>query len=132
MQTNDLGRSTDSIDRLYMLTAVFGLIGFVWFSKLHGLKEGVGFLCGAVGSFGNLWLFSWLSRSIAPGAHSQKPWQPSLFIGRYLGLFLVGYATVKALDVTPLAVLLGLLASTAAALTSSILDLVRSFRGSQR
>ncbi len=121
-----------SMQRLYWMTAAFGLAGFVWFSRLHGLKEGLGFLCGALGSFGNLWLFSWLSRSIAPGERQQKPWQPSLFIGRYLGLFLVGYATVKALDVTPLAVLLGLLASTAAALTSSVLDLVRSFRGSQR
>ncbi len=117
--------------RLYGLTALFGLIGFVWYFALHGPREALGFLCGALGSFGNLWLFSWLALSISPGERQQKPWQSSLFIGRYLGLFLVGYATVNALDVTPLAVLLGLLASTAAALASSIFDLVQGLRGNQ-
>ena len=117
--------------RLYRLTALFGLIGFVWYFVLHGPREALGFLCGALGSFGNLWLFGWLARSISPGERQQKPWQSSLFIGRYLGLFLVGYATVNALDVKPLAVLLGLLASTAAALASSIFDLVQGLRGNQ-
>jgi len=117
--------------RLYALTALFTLLGFVSYFHAAGGREALGFLCGALGSFGNLWLFGWLARSIAPGERQQKPWQSSLFIGRYLGLFLVGYATVKALDVTPLAVLFGLLASTAAALTASILDLLRALRGAR-
>ncbi len=117
-----------SMRRLYLLTGLFSLAGFVWAFANHGAREAFGFLIGAVGSFGNLWLFNWLTRSIAPG-QGRRPWQSGLFIGRYLGLFLVGYATVKSLDVSPLAVLLGLLASTAAALVSSITELIRSFRG---
>lgn len=118
-----------SMRRLYILTGLFTLAGFLWYFANHGGREAFGFLVGAIGSFGNLWLFNWLSRSIAPGDRRRSPWQSSLFIGRYLGLFLVGYATVKALDVSPLAVLLGLLASTAAALASSVIELVRGFRG---
>ena len=115
--------------RLYVFTGAFALAGFIWYFGHHGAREAFGFLIGAAGSFGNLWLFNWLSGSIAPGDNPRRPWQASLFVGRYLGLFLVGYATVNALDVSPLAVLLGLLASTAAALTSSIIELIRSFRG---
>jgi hypothetical protein len=119
-----------SMRRLYILTGVFTLAGFIWYLAEHGAREAFGFLIGAVGSFGNLWLFNWLSGSIAPGERTQKPWQTSLFIGRYFGLFLVGYATVKALDVSPLAVLLGLLASTAAALAASVIELIQNFRSS--
>ena len=115
-----------SVHRLYLMTAAFTLCGavFVW-TKIGG-RSAVGFLLGALGSFANLWLFHWLSRAIAPGDRQQKPWGAGLFIGRYLGLWLVGYTTVKALDVSPLPVLLGLLASTAAVLASSIAELVRS------
>jgi hypothetical protein len=122
-------KSGQSLRRTYRLTAVFGAIGFVSYFALRGPREAIGFLAGVLGSFGNLWLFDWLSRSIAPGEHTQKPWQASLFIGRYLGLFLIGYATVNALDVSPLAVLLGLLVSTAAILASSIVDLIGGLRG---
>ncbi|MBV8729363.1 MAG: hypothetical protein JO336_06100 [Acidobacteriia bacterium] len=117
-----------SVRRLFLLTGMFGAIGFVSYFAARGPREAFGFAIGTLGSFGNLWLFNWLSRSIAPGDHQRKPWQASLFIGRYLGLFLVGYATVNALDVSPLAVLFGLLASTAAVLISSIIDLFGSFR----
>jgi hypothetical protein len=128
MTDQDLARS---LRQLNALTAAFSLIGFVWYFSLRGPREAFGFLLGAAGSFGNLWLFSWLSRAIAPGDHRRKPWQASLFIGRYLGLFLVGYATVNALGVSPLPVLFGLLASTAAVLVSSIVDLVRNLRGNR-
>lgn len=120
---------TDAMRRLYLLTAAFTVAGFTWYLWHHGAREALGFLIGALGSFANLWLFNWLSGSIAPGENVRRPWQAGLFIGRYAGLILVGYATVNALDVSPLAVLLGLLASTAAALASSIIELVQSFRG---
>ena len=128
MTGDDLARS---LRRMYRLTAVFGGIGFVSYFWLRGAREAIGFMVGVVGSFANLWLFNWLSRTIEPGERQQKPWQASLFIGRYFGLFLIGYATVKALDVSPLAVVLGLLASTVAILASSILDLIRGLRGTR-
>jgi hypothetical protein len=121
--------TTTSVRRLYLLTGAFAILGFVSQFAVAGPRNAFGFLMGALGSFGNLWLFDWLSRSIAPGERQQKPWQASLFIGRYIVLIAVGYATVKALDVGPLAVLLGLLASSAAALISSIFDLVYSLLG---
>jgi ATP synthase I subunit len=120
-----------SLKRLYLLTAVFTAAGFVWYFAHSNPRDAYGFLIGAVGSFGNLWVFNWLSRSIAPGERKQKPWTASLFIGRYAGLWVVGYGTVKLLDVGPLPVLLGLLASTAAVLASSIVDLILSFAGSR-
>lgn len=120
-----------SLRRLYRLTAVFTAAGFAWYAAHSDTRDALGFLIGAVGSFGNLWVFNWLSRSIAPGDRKHKPWTAGLFIGRYAGLWLVGYGTVKLLGVGPLPVLLGLLASTAAVLVSSLVDLALSFAGSR-
>jgi ATP synthase I subunit len=113
-----------SIHRVYRLTILFGVLGAAAFSWLRGPREGLAFALGALGSFGNLWLFHRLSFSIAPGEVSRKPWQASAFIGRYFILFALGYVIVKGLGVNPLPVVLGLFASTAAVLTSSIFELL--------
>jgi hypothetical protein len=120
-----------TVRRLYWLTAAFGLVGFVSYFALLGPVPAVAFLLGAAGSFGNLWLFDWLSRAIAPGTTSRKPWQAGAFITRYLLFFATGYVIVKTLDVNPLPVIFGLLASTAAVLMSSILELFVSLLGSR-
>ena len=122
----DSGFDDPAVRRLYALTALFILIGFVWQFTVAGPRDALAFVAGGLGSFGNLWMFDWLSRSIAPGDRTQKPWQAGLFIGRYIVLIAFGYATVKALDVSALAVLLGLLASTAAAVVSSLFELIRN------
>lgn len=119
-----------TVRRLYWLTIAFGLIGFVSYFAVLGPLPAVGFLLGALGSFGNLWLFDWLSRAIAPGT-ARKPWQAGTFITRYLLFFAVGYVIVKGLGVNPLPVVFGLLASTAAALVSSIFELLASLLGSR-
>ena len=118
--------SDSTIRRVYLFTLIFGSVGFILYSIRLGIRPGVGFLLGALGSLANLWLFNWLSSTIAPGDRHRKPWSASFFISRYLALGLVAYATVKVLDVSPVPVLLGLLASTAAVLLSSVLDLVQS------
>ena len=115
-----------SVRRLYWLTASFGIIGFVSYFWVLGSRSAFGFLLGAAGSFGNLWLFEWLARSIAPSDAPRQSWKATAFVGRYLLLFTFGYVIVKALEVNPLAVALGLLASTAAVLLSSIVELVQS------
>jgi hypothetical protein len=120
-----------TVRRLYIVTAAFAGIGFVWQFVAAGPRSALGFLIGALGSLGNLWLFDWLSRAIAPGEKQRKPWQASLFVGRYIVLIAVGYATVNALGVNPLAVLLGLLISTAAAIASALFDVLASLRGSR-
>lgn len=119
-----------TVRRLYWLTIAFGLIGFVSYFAVLGPLPAFGFLLGALGSFGNLWLFDWLSRAIAPGT-ARKPWQAGTFITRYLLFFAVGYVIVKGLGVNPLPVVFGLLASTAAALVSSIFELLASLLGSR-
>lgn len=111
--------------RLYRLTAGFAVLGAICEWVAAGPRDAVGFLLGALGSIANLWTFDFLSGAIAPGERKIKPWPASLFVGRYIILVAAGYATVKTLDVRPLAVLLGLLVSTAAALTSAILDLIQ-------
>ena len=115
-----------SVRRLYRLTLVCGILGAAAFGWAQGVREGLAFGLGALGSFGNLWLFHRLSLSIAPGEGSGKPWQAGAFIGRYMVLFAVGYVIVKGLDVNPLPVVLGLFASTAAVLASSIIELLEN------
>ena len=115
-----------SVRRLYRLTLAVGVLGAAAFGWTEGAREALAFGLGASGSFGNLWLFHRLSVSIAPGEGSGKPWQAGAFIGRYLVLFAAGYVIVKGLDVNPLPVVLGLFASTAAVLASSIIDLLQN------
>jgi hypothetical protein len=118
--------------RIYQLTALLGLIGFVSYFAAQGPRSGLGFALGAATSFGNLWLFDWLSRAIAPAGAPPQKWQGGLFVGRYLILFTFGYVIVKALGVNPLAVVLGLLASTAAVILSITVELLQSLLGNRR
>lgn len=118
--------SSLSVLHLYRLTILFGILGAAAFAWLQGPAEGLAFALGALGSFGNLWLFHRLSFSIAPGEASSKPWQASAFVARYFVLFAAGYVIVKGLGVNPLPVVLGLFASTAAILASSIVELLQN------
>lgn len=123
---------TMSIRQLYYLTIAIGIVGTLIFLIPYGLRPALAFFLGAIVSLGNLWLFSWLTRAIAPGARQQKPWEAGAFVGRYLILFTFGYVIVKALGVSPVPVVLGLFASTAAVLLSSILEIIGSTLGSRR
>ncbi len=125
-----------TIRSIYWLTGSIGIIGFVSYFGLQGARSAFGFALGAAISFGNLWLFEWLSRAIAPstspGSDPPKPWRAGLFVGRYLILFTFGYVIVNALGVNPLALVLGLLASTAAVIISITIELLRSVLGNRR
>ncbi len=126
-----------SVRQLYLMTAAFTVAGICWQWAASGPRSALAFFLGGVGSFGNLWAFHWLTKVLEraartepePGSERKNAWGAGLFIGRYAGLWVVGYATVKALDVSPVSVLLGLLASTAAVLASSVVELVRSLFG---
>src|SRR3982750_1506848 len=126
------GQRAMSVRQLYQLTVAVGILGAVAFFIVYSFRPALAFLLGAAVSLGNLWLFSWLARAIEPGARQQKPWEAGAFIGRYLILFTFGYVIVKSLGVSPLPVVLGLFASTAAVLLSSMLELVGSALGSRR
>ncbi len=118
------------VRRVYWLAVGFGAIGFVAYFALQGWRPAVAFALGVFVSVGNFWIFEKLVASIqlpTPGEEPKKPWQASIFVIRYILLLTVGYAIVKALGVNALAVILGLLASTAAVLTSTIFDLLQNF-----
>ncbi|HMF75818.1 MAG TPA: ATP synthase subunit I [Bryobacteraceae bacterium] len=116
-----------SVRQLYWLTTGFGVLGFLCYLTLQGARPAFAFLLGALGAAGNLWLFERMTRGIAPGDQSKKPAQAGAFAIRYVLLFSLGYVIVKSLGVNPLAVILGLLASTAAVLTSSLVELAQGF-----
>jgi hypothetical protein len=115
-----------SVRLLYRWTIAYGLLGALIFFFSESAREALAFLLGAAGSFGNLWLFNRLARNLEPSPTVKKPWEAGAFIARYLLLFGVGYVIVKGLGVNPLPVVLGLFASTAAVLTSSIFELLQS------
>jgi len=116
------------VRRLYWTTAALGLVGSIAYFVLDGMRSALGFAIGSASSLGNLWLFSWLSQAIAPGAPIRQRWRSGIFALRYAVLILAGYVIVNALGVKPLAVVLGLLASTAAIILTGILELVGAFR----
>jgi hypothetical protein len=118
------------VRRIYWLSLGFGLIGFVAYFGLQGWRPAAGFAFGALGSMGNLWLFERITRGIEPapdGEPPKKPWQAGIFVTRYIVMLTVGYAIVKTLGVNALAVILGLLTSTAAVVTSTIIELLQNF-----
>ena len=117
------------MEQLYKFTILFGLAGSIWICARWGWRPGLAFFLGAVTSLGNLWLFSRLARGMEPGANTRKPWQASAFASRYVIFLAVGYVIVNALGVSPLPVVLGLFASTAAVLLSSLLELTGSLMG---
>jgi len=121
-----------TIPQLYTLTAFFGLAGTIAYAIYGGFRPALAFALGAAVSLLNLWLFNRLAKGIEPGEGSKKPWQAGAFAGRYLIFFAAGYVIVKALDVSPLPVVFGLFASTAAVLLSSVLELFGSFTGRNR
>ncbi len=114
------------LHRLYRLMILFAAVGFAWYFRQQGSAAALGFVFGVLGSFGNLWLFNWLSRAMGPGDAARKPWQAGAFVGRYLLLFTMGYVIVKGLGVSPLPVVLGLFASTAAILASAIFEIIQT------
>lgn len=125
-------RTSVTVAILYRLTILFGLAGTIFNYAYGGFRPALAFALGAAISVLNLWLFNRLARGIEPGEGSKKPWQAGAFAARYLIFFAAGYVIVKALDVSPLPVVFGLFASTAAVLLSSVLELFGSFSGRDR
>jgi hypothetical protein len=125
------GRSV-TVTQLYRWTLVIGLAGTLAYFFYGGFRPALAFALGSAVSFLNLWLFDRLARGIAPAEGAKKPWQAGAFAARYLVFFAAGYVIVKALDVSPLPVVFGLFASTAAVLLSSVLEVFGSFSGRNR
>ncbi len=123
MTDEELSRYLRHLYRLMTLFALIGAASYIWLGRP---LSALGFLLGVLGSFGNLWLFNWLSRAMAPGETSRNSWRSGAFVGRYLVLFGIGYVIVKGLGVSPLPVVLGLFASTAAVLSLGMLEIIQT------
>jgi hypothetical protein len=124
MTEQDLLRSLWRLCWLAGLYVFGGCVYSFYAAQFQGL---LGFAFGALASFVNLWLFIWLTRAISPSGSSRRRWPTSLYISRLLILFFTGYGIVKLLGVSPLSIVLGLLASTFAVLVSIIIELIQSF-----
>lgn len=111
--------------RLYWCTGAIGLLGMGWCFWRIDVRSALGFALGGAASLGNLWLWHWFSHLIGPGQGPKKTWQAGLFVSRYLVLLGGGYAIVKVLGVNPLAVVLGLLTSTAAVLALLMIEIAQ-------
>ena len=109
-----------SLAPFYKLTGFFAILGSAIYLWKEGVRPAAAFGLGACCSLVNLWLFDWLSRSIAPGAGARKPWRAGAFVTRYLLLLGIGYVIVNTLGVSPLPVVLGLLSSAAAGLVCAL------------
>ena len=116
------------VRRIYWFALGFGAVGAIVYLGLQGWRPALAFALGSATSIGNLWLFERVTHSIEPGASGepQKPPKAALFVLRYIVLLLVGYAIVKCLGVNALSVILGLLTSTAAVITSTALELLQN------
>lgn len=112
-----------SVRLVYLLTGGFALAGFSLLWPAEGFRFALAFLLGGIASVGNLYLFGYLTRSISPAGGEKKPWQAGMFVSRYILMFAGGYVIFKTLGVNPLAILLGLLASSAAVVASIIIEL---------
>ncbi|HEX4167780.1 MAG TPA: ATP synthase subunit I [Bryobacteraceae bacterium] len=119
-----------TIQFIYKLTGVFGLIGFVLFFWIGGIRDALAFALGVLCSFGNLWMLHRITGAIVPGPEARKPLRAGSYFIRFAFLLAIGYGIVKLLNVSPIAVISGLLAGTAATLASVIIELVAQvFKG---
>ena len=117
-----------STRRLYWLTFLISFIGSVLGGTLWGRQVGGGFAFGSLASFVNLWI--WESIALAAGGTQNRRTTAAafFFVGRFLALFAFGYVIVKALNIQPLAAILGLLTSSAAVIVEIFIELAGSWR----
>ncbi|MGI8744865.1 MAG: ATP synthase subunit I [Bryobacteraceae bacterium] len=109
------------VRRITRVVLVLGPAGAIAFGVAKGPGFGAGFLVGASLSYVSFW--RWKAVVDALGGDSKKPsmW---LWLLRFALLIGAGYAIVKYLEVSPLAVFLGLLVSAAAVVISVIYELI--------
>jgi len=115
-------RSLARMERFALVIAAAGTLGFL---ITAGWRNALGFACGAVISHFNFGLW----KRIAAAVGEQGPQAPSDAKAVTLGIryLLIGgavFVIIKVLDVSPLAVLGGLLVTVAAVLTELICQLI--------
>lgn len=117
--------------RLYWLTFVVAVTGSCIAWAVWGRSYGAGFATGAAASIVNLWIWHVIADALAGKQSKRTAVAGSLFAGRLLALFAFGYVIVRALNVQPLAAILGLLSASFAVIVEILVELAGSFRPSR-
>jgi hypothetical protein len=117
--------------RLYWLTFVIAVTGSFAAWALWGKGAGGGFALGGMASLLNLWMWEAIANGLAGGKTKKSVVAGGLFAGRLLALFAFGYVIVSALNVQPLAAIVGLLSASFAVLAEILLELAGAARPSR-
>jgi hypothetical protein len=117
-----------STRRLYWLTLTIGVTGTAVSWAVWGVSAGAGFGIGSAASLTNLWIWQMLAASLSGKPSRKSMIAGGLFAGRFLALFALGYVIVRALNVQPLAAILGLLVSSAAVVAEIVIELAAGRR----
>ena len=106
--------------RIERIAIVLSLLGTAAAFALSGLREAVGFLLGALVSFGSL--RSWVKIARLVGNPEKPPGiAPALLLALRYPVVAVGvYVTIKLLGIAPVALLAGLLVSFSAVLVELV------------
>jgi hypothetical protein len=109
------------VHRITRFILVFGLLGGVVLGVAKGVGFGVGFLLGASLSYVSFWRWKKVVDALGGPPKRRSMWH---WVLRFGVLIAAGYAIVNYLEVTPVAVFLGLLVSAAAVVVSVIYELI--------
>jgi hypothetical protein len=109
------------IHRITLAILVLGLAGTATFAVTRGWRFALGFFLGACISYLSFWRWQVVVESL--GGAAEKPSVGPMVL-RFVVLAAAAYGIVKYLDVTPVAVFLGLLISAAAVIVSILFELI--------
>lgn len=109
------------VRRITRFILIFGLAGAVALGFAKGAGFGVGFMLGATLSYISFWRWKKVVDLLGGQPKRRSIW---LWLLRFAVLIAAGYAIVNYLEVTPVAVFLGLLVSAAAVVVSVIYELI--------
>jgi hypothetical protein len=109
------------IQRITLAILVLGAAGTATFVVIRGWRFALGFFLGACMSYLSFWRWQTVVESLGGPAKERSV---KGMIVRFVVLAAAAYGIVKYLDVTPVAVFLGLLISAAAVIVSILFELI--------
>jgi hypothetical protein len=121
MTANDPDIYQRTIHRVVRLIIVIGVLGSITATIMRGPRFGFGFLLGASLSCVSFWRWKKFVDALGGTPRRLSAWT---WLLRLAVLIAAAYAIVKYLEVTPAAVFIGLLVSTAAVIVSMIYELI--------
>jgi len=109
-----------TVRRTTSIMVAIGAVGVVAATIYKGWLFGAGFLLGALLSGISFWRWTKVVEGLSPSATPSSRWR---WVFRFLSLAVAAYVIVRFLEVTPAAVLLGLLVSAASVIVLIIYEL---------